>query len=138
MKISMTLTSGLSAAVFTLTCLPVSANHLSAVDVLNNDIEACFQATQFDGSSKSKPLSKRACNRVLRTSFASRENIAIAFHNRGIINLAMGKTKNALEDFQAALKRNPDLTMSKAAIAQIRMPLADDSSNVVARRQQSK
>jgi tetratricopeptide (TPR) repeat protein len=93
---------------------PVQAVRKNSVDVFNDNLNECFAMTETD-----EPTSKRACNAVIRSSLATRGNVAVAYHNRGVINLKLGNTDNALADFRAAITRKPDLAMSHIAIAQL-------------------
>lgn len=91
----------------------LSANQTS-VDVLNANIEKCFEQTTI-----TEQALKRPCNKVIRANFVSLENRAIAFHNRGVINFNMGDIEGAVRDFSRASKLYPELTQAKKLSAQL-------------------
>lgn len=91
----------------TLSCTAIADN----LEHLNASIKTCFEQTKVVENA-----SKRACRNVIFSDIATRENRAIAFHNRGIISLQKGDTDAALSDFKHAVRLQSNMQASLLAI----------------------
>ncbi|XOV80383.1 MAG: tetratricopeptide repeat protein [Aestuariibacter sp.] len=98
---------------------PVVSAQEASIKALNFNIKKCFEQTELGAKG-----SKRACREVIWSNIATRENKAIAYYNRAVINLNHQDKKAALEDFENAVKLSPDLT---ASVSQATMLIATNS-----------
>ncbi|GEM_PF-5552611 len=88
---------------------------------LNINIEKCFAQTL----QTTERASIRACNNVIKSRISSRQNIAIAFHNRGIIQMQNGKLEQALTSFKRSLRFQPkELSKRPDAVATTLLAIA--------------
>ncbi|GAB5380693.1 MAG: hypothetical protein Alis3KO_20250 [Aliiglaciecola sp.] len=92
----------------------------SIIDKLNINISKCYQQTE-----KGKYAKKRACNTVLKSDFISRKNRAIAYHNRGVINLSQGDINSAFRDFRRAIKYDPTMSKTKQIVAYLNTKMSN-------------
>ena len=98
-------------------------SHADITTALNINIEKCFAETlkPEDGASM------RPCNNVIKSRISNRTNTAIAYHNRGIIQMRAGKLEQALTSFERAMRfhsmqvtsKKPESAMTLLAIANI-------------------
>ena len=94
----------------------------SNLDKLNHNLQKCYEATE-----KGLHGSVMSCNEVITSNIVSRENKAIAYHNRAVIYFNKGDKKLALKNIERALVLRPTLLekyKSDIPLSELKLALA--------------
>lgn len=95
------------STVLTLTILTAMTASAPAAETVfgSSDAQACFEGARYGGGGNGED----ACNRALRDPSLSKRDRAATLVNRGIIYNRTRRLEEAVADFDAALKIDPDL-----------------------------
>ncbi|MEH6586272.1 MAG: hypothetical protein V7720_06920 [Halioglobus sp.] len=86
----------------------------------NPAAETCFEQTTLAAQGgDAATLSVTACNKALRSGSHSREYRSAVYHNRALIELALGQPKVARESLEIAVDLAPKVGLQHLSLAQL-------------------